>query len=99
LENGQRRANFELLLGTSAVAGAIVKGNPQAIPNVLTTGSSEGMFTFAAHLSELLGRKEITPAVAVMQSPNPRDTLEFLVQRNAINPTEATILRKTYARV
>lgn len=99
MENGQRRANFELLLGTSAVAGAIVKGNPQAIPNILTTGTSEGMFTFAAHLAELLARKEISPAVAVMQSPNPRDTLDFLVQRNAINPAEATTLRKTYALV
>jgi Tfp pilus assembly pilus retraction ATPase PilT len=87
------------LLGTSAVAGAIVKGNPQAIPNILTTGTSEGMFTFAAHLAELLSRKEIGLAEAVMQSPNPRDTLEFLVQRNAVNQTEANLLRKNYALV
>jgi twitching motility protein PilT len=99
LDNGQRRANFELLLGTSAVAGAIVKGNPQAIPNILTTGTSEGMFTFAAHLADLLARKEITAPVAVMQSPNPRDTLDFLVQRNAVTPADANLLRKNYALV
>jgi Tfp pilus assembly pilus retraction ATPase PilT len=88
-----------LLLGTSAVAGAIVKGNPQAIPNILTTGTSEGMFTFAAHLADLLARKEITAPVAVMQSPNPRDTLDFLVQRNAVTPADANLLRKNYALV
>lgn len=97
VDGGKRRANFELLLGNSAVAGAIVKGNPQQIPNIMQTGSNEGMFTFAGHLAELLGRKEISLPVAVMQSPNPRETLEYLAQRQIIPALEIANFRKKYA--
>lgn len=97
LDNGKRCANFELLLGNSAVAGAIVKGSPQQIPNIMQTGSSEGMFTFSGHLTDMLARKQITLPVAIMQSPNPRETLDYLAQRNVISALEAASFRKKYA--
>ena len=73
-----RCAALELLKGTDAVSSLIREGKVYQIPNALSTGKTEGMFTLDQDLARLVRMGKITDQVARSRCHDLKQYLNFL---------------------
>ena len=66
-----RLAAVETLVANDAVRAAIRDAKTHHLRNVIATGRSSGMQTLEAHLSELLGRGDVSYATACLATDRP----------------------------